>query len=94
MRTEDKVTLHAELESATVTGLSQLLSKISEDTKIGWSQLEVGTGDSSVYLAGRRPLPATEPLFHTELPASTMFHIIYHRQAMGHPDTPDCSLFT
>lgn len=34
MRMEDKVTLHAELEFATVTGLSQLLSKISEDIKI------------------------------------------------------------
>lgn len=52
------------------------------------SQLEVGTGDSSAYL------PATEPLFHTELPASTMFPIICHRQVMGHPDTPDCSLLT
>lgn len=34
MRMEDKVTLHTELEFATVTGLSQLLSKISEDITI------------------------------------------------------------
>lgn len=34
MRTEDKVTLHAEPEFASVIGLSQLLSKISEDIKI------------------------------------------------------------